>query len=158
MIGPLTTRGKALLTMVLFLAVTGFAFGQTNEIIDEVLEEEQLSYGNAAYLVLVASDRLPETSSPEAAVSELEGLGWAFESRSPDETVSFGEYSYLMMEALEFPGGLMYRLIPGPRYAARDVSAMGIAEGYAITSMDISGDRALRMLGRALAYRDGERL
>ena len=155
---PLTMRVKALAILVVFLVGAAFAFGQSNEIIDTVLEEEQLSYGNAAYLVLVASDRLPETASIDAAVSELESLGWAFESRSPGEVVSFGEYSFLMMEALELSGGLMYRLLPGPRYAARDVSALGIAEGYAITGMDISGDRALRMLARAIDYAEGERL
>ncbi len=155
---PLTTRAKALVLLIVFLVVAGFAFGQSNEVIDRVLEEEQLTYGHAAYLVLVATDRLPDTASPQDAVSELETLGLAFESRSAGQAVSFGEYSYLMMEALEFPGGLMYRLFPGPRYAARDVSAMGIAEGYAMANMDVSGERALRMLGRGLAYQDGERL
>lgn len=153
-----TTRTKTLVIATFCFLVAGFAYAQSNEVIDRVLEEKQLTYGHAAYLVLVASDRLPETASPQEAVSELEGLGWAFESRSPGQAVSFGEYSYLMMEALGFPGGLMYRLVPGPRYAARDVSSMGIAEGYAIVNMDISGERALRMLARALAYAEGERL
>ena len=155
---PLTTREKALGMIVVFLVVAGFAFGQSNEIIDSVLEEEQLTYGHAAYLVLVAAERLSETASPQEALSELESLGWPLDSRSAGDVVSFGEYSYLMMEALEFSGGLMFRLFPGPRYAARDVSAMRIADGYAFSGMDISGDRALRMLGRALAYREGERL
>ncbi|MFW5844525.1 MAG: hypothetical protein ACOCW6_11405 [Spirochaetota bacterium] len=155
---PLTARGKALGLIVLFLAVAGFAFGQSNEIIDSVLEEEQLSYGNAAYLVLVAAERLPETASPGEALSELETLGWALDTRSAGDAVSFGEYSYLLMESLDLSGGLMYRFFPGPRYAARDVSAIGIAEGYAIVNMDIPGDRALRMLARALSYAEGERL
>lgn len=158
MMEPLMARTKALVMLVIFLVVAGFAFGQSNEIIDTVLGEEQLSYGNAAYLVLVAADRLAETASPAEALSELESLGWALDPRAAGEPVTFGEYSYLMMEALEFPGGLMYRFFPGPRYAARDVSAMGIAEGYAMVGMDISGDRALRMLARALEYAEGERL
>lgn len=141
-----------------WLVVAGFAYGQSNDIIDAVLEEEEISYGNAAYLVLVASERLAESASPEDAVSELEELGFGIANRGAGDSLTFGEYSYLLMESLDFSGGLMYRLVPGPRYAARDVAALGIAQGYTLTGMEISGERALRMLGRALAYRDGERL
>ncbi len=153
-----TRRDKVLLLAAVCLVVAGFAFGQSNDIIDAVLEENMLSYGNAAYLVLVASDQLEETASPQEAVSELEELGFAVSGRNASDTVNFGEYSYLLMEALGFPGGLMYRLVPGPRYAARDVAAMRIAEGYAMPGMAVSGERALRILGRALAYAEGERL
>lgn len=154
-----TRSCRRILALLFFgMVVGGGAYAQSNQIIDAVLEEENLSYGHAAYLVLVAGERLSETASINEAASELEDLGWGIPGRAVSAAVDFGEYSYFLMESLGLKGGLMYRIAPGPRYATRDVAALGIAEGYALTGMGISGERALRMLGRALAYAEGDRL
>ena len=133
-------------------------FGQSNEAIDRILSQEPLTYGAAAYLVLTASGDLSDSASFDDAVSMLHHQSRSIDNRESREPVTLGEYSYLVMQALSIRGGIAYRLFPGPRYAARELAATGIAQDSAFPSMHLSGERAVRLLGRALAYVEGERL
>ena len=134
------------------------AFAQSNDALDIVLSEQQLSYGSAALLVLSASDHIDDESSFAHASARLDALGWGIPGRNVSDPVTLGEYAFLLMQAFEFPGGLMYRVVPGPRYATREVAALRIAEGTAMVNARLSGERAVRMLGRTMAYAQGERL
>lgn len=132
--------------------------GQSNEMIDKILQERELTYGSASYLVLAAIGHVTEDVAAREAVRQLEAVGWGISERRPADALTLGEYAYLLMQAFEFRGGLLYRLAPGPRYAAREIAALRIAEGHALVGMTLSGERALRLLGRAMAYAEGERL
>ena len=144
--------------LAVVLAAVPYAAAQSNVVLDDILSEDELSYQSAAYLVLVSTKRIDESSSPPEAVRALAQLQWAVAGRQAGDAVSLGEWAHLLMQAFEFPGGLMYRIVPGPRYAARELAALGIAEGNAMVNMRLSGERALRQLGRALAWAEGERL
>ena len=153
-------RGTILgvLLCVVSLLIVPTAHGQSNDALDIILSEQQLTYGSAALLVLSATGRIDEESSFAQAVSRLDAFGWSIADRAAADPVTLGEYSFLLMRALELPGGLMYRIAPGPRYAAREVAALRIAEGTAMVNMSLSGERALRMLGRAMIHAEGGRL
>lgn len=140
------------------LLIVPSASAQSNDALDIILSEQELTYGSAALLVLTATGRIDEESSFSQAASRLESLGWGIEGRAASDPVTLGEYAYLLMRAFELPGGLMYRLVPGPRYAAREVAALRIAEGTAMVNMRLSGERAVRMLGRAMIHAEGGRL
>jgi hypothetical protein len=49
----------------------------------------------------------------------------------------------------------MYRIVPGPRYAAREMEYAGVIQGPAIPGMALSGNEALRMLERVLHSKEG---
>lgn len=156
----LRVRGLAVATvwLAVMIAAVPYAEAQSNVVLDDILLQDELSYQSAAYLVLVSSGRIDQNSSPQEAVRALAALQWAVAGRGADDPVTLGEWAYLLMQAFEFPGGLMYRISPGPRYAARELAATGIAEGNAMVNMRLSGERALRQLGRAMAWAEGERL
>ena len=60
------------------------------------------------------------------------------------------------MEAHGEAGGLMYRMIPGPRYAGREVVFRNWTIERRTTNEEISGETALRILGNYLAAREAE--
>ncbi len=151
-------HARAVLLAACLVLLASAVYGQSNEVIDDILRQRELTYAGASYLVLTATGRVADDVAPQQAVRELEAVGWGIAQRGPSDAVTLGDYAYLLMQAFEFRGGLMYRIAPGPRYAAREIAALRIAEGHALVGMRLSGERALRLLGRAMAYAEGERL
>jgi hypothetical protein len=123
---------------------------QSNEVLDTVVGEAALSYGNAAYLVGTASGHVPETTAPADAVPLLEQAGLATPGLGPNDPVTLGDFSYMLTRAFGIPGGIMYRILPSPRYATRELAYLGIISGPAKPGMSLSGERALRILERVL--------
>ncbi len=123
---------------------------QSNEVLDSVLGETTISYGSAAYLVGTASGHLPETVSPADAGARMEQEGLGISGRGPMDPVTLGDFSYMLTRAFGIQGGIMYRVLPSPRYATRELAYLGIISGPAKPGMPLSGERALRILERIL--------
>jgi hypothetical protein len=128
---------------------------QSNAVLDQVLERDALLFGEAAYLVLVGTDRLPDTASPEEAAQALAGAFPDAPPRAAGEAIPLGEYAYLLMQAFEVKGGLLYRIIPGPRYAARELAYRKIIRGKAHPDLPVAGAEAVQILRRLLEWKEG---
>jgi hypothetical protein len=146
-------------TVILILAVAllmtaGSLWGQSNEILDVLFEEPATSLGQAAYLILTASGRMPDDSSPADAAAALADQGWTVAERSADEPLTLGEYSYLLMQAFELKGGVMYRIFPGPRYAGRELAYLQLIKGDTSPYRTFSGEEAIGILGRLMEWKE----
>ncbi|MDC7233002.1 MAG: hypothetical protein PQJ58_07205 [Spirochaetales bacterium] len=111
-----------LLFLVFMLPVTLTA--QSNEVLDVFLEQDKADLGTTSWLILASAGKIDEEASVEDALNwimKADGLG-KMEDLSPRRNITYGEFSYILMEVLEEKGGLMYRLVPGPRYAAREAA------------------------------------
>ncbi|NCN06002.1 MAG: hypothetical protein GW949_10275 [Spirochaetales bacterium] len=140
---------------VFSLVLTGL-FGQTNQMLDEILAQDSLSLGHGAYILLVTSQAIDEASTPAQAVEELLAYdsGSRFANHQPTDTIDLGEFVYLTQDILEIPRGLWSSVFPGPRYSLRDLEFLGIIQGQAATHSIITGERALRIINRALSERE----
>ena len=147
--------------LFLMFAMTAIAVplltAQSNEVIDSVLGEAAISYSNAAYLVGTASGHVPETTAPADAVPQLEQAGFGLPGRGPSDPVTLGDFSYMLTRAFGIHGGVMYWILPGPRYATRELAYLGIISGPAKPGMSLSGERALRILERVLNSKEAAR-
>jgi hypothetical protein len=123
---------------------------QSNEVLDSVLGEATISYGNAAYLIGSATGVFPDTTAPADAGSLLEQKGLGIPGRQPADPVNLGDFSYMLTRAFGIHGGLMYMVLPSPRYATRELSYLDIISGPAKPGMPLSGERALAILERVL--------
>ncbi len=151
------TERRLLITLCIFFigfGTHGFLSAQSNALIDDFLAEESASFGKAVYFVMAASAIIAEDSSLEGAVNALGARGWLVKDKKPDEPITLGEYSLLIMKALDIHGGIMYRIFPRPRYAARELDYLGFIVGKSHPGRSISGEEALRMLGRILEWRE----
>ena len=52
-------------------------------------------------------------------------------ARGSGQAVNLGEYPFLLMQAFELPGELMYRMAPGPRCATREIATAAALTGDA---------------------------
>ena len=146
-------KAWALLAMLVVSILPAAA--QSNAILDQVLENPRLSYGQAAYLVLTAAGKLAENASTADAARALADQGWKVPARPAEEPVSLGEFSFLVMQAFELKGGLFYRLFPGPRDAVREMAFRRLFTGNAYPGRAVSGEEAVRLLGGALELKGG---
>ena len=169
---------RKLYGMVVFalLFVPTIVSAQSNNIIDDILVEEEMTYGSAAYLLLLAIGELDEDEDRVTAVTRfrqidsglaIQGGAVGFQgasarsgqvgdilSYSPFATLTLGEYALLIMQIFDVSGGFMYGLAPSPRYAARELTFRHAIQGQAFPRMSISGERGMRILGRVLALQE----
>jgi hypothetical protein len=144
------TKRALVLTFAMAAAAVPLLSAQSNEVLDAVLSEATLSYAQAAYLVGTASGHFADTVSPQEAVTDMEQQGLGTPGLKPDDPVNLGAYSYMLTRAFGIKGGIMYRILPGPRYATRELSYLKIIPGPAKPGMSLSGDLALRILQHML--------
>jgi len=143
-----------LLLAVVLLAGAGSLWAQSNELLDDLFEEPATTLEQAAYLVLTAAGRIPDDSSPADAAASLTAQGWTVAERSADEPLTLGEYSYLLMQAFELKGGVMYRIFPGPRYAGRELAYLQLIKGDTSPYRTFSGEEAIGIIGRLMEWKE----
>jgi hypothetical protein len=136
--------------VVLMLFVAGSLAAQSNEVIDSVLEQETLRTAEALYLVRVAAGDASEDQSVQDVYASTDWASWGLEEQAADEPVTLGQFSYLVMQALDMSGGLMYKIFPGPRYAARELDYLGYIAEDRSPYRTMSGQEGLRILGEAM--------
>ena len=148
------TKKLILLLAFVLLGAAANISAQSNEVIDALLEEETTSFGQAAYLVLTASARISDDTTPAEAAAEIVGQGWTVPERTAEEPLTLGEYSFLLMQAFELKGGIMYRIIPGPRYAGRELAYLQFIKGNTSPYRTFSGEEAIGILGRLMEWKE----
>ena len=141
--------------MVMWMcAGQAFLPAQSAATMDEILSEDRVSFGAASYLLLAANAALPEEAGFDEAAGRMAETVPYFSGTGPEESVTLGEYAHLIMQVFGESGGLMYRLLPGPRYAARELAFHNVIQEKAFPNASLSGVRAVRILERFLSMRE----
>jgi hypothetical protein len=142
---------RTLIALAILIVATALGLGaQSNQLVDDLLAEEQATLGKTAYMTLAAAGLVSPDSSPAVAVQMLGELGWLDSIADEDAPISVGQYSQIVMQAFEMPGGLMYRLFPGPRYATREMAYRGLLDRALEPGDPLSGEEVLRILSYVL--------
>ena len=138
---------------VLFL-LPALTFTQTADEMDTLLETQTVTVARAARFILGAVELLPTqlsgTEAETAAYSTALSKGWV--SAGANEAITLRDTAFLIMNAFELKGGLMYRLFRNPRYAYREMIYHRLIQGKADPAMTVSGQRLLHILGRTLTF------
>lgn len=129
---------------------SSFLFAQTAASLDRILEQESITFGSASYLLLSAKGEISDEADFAEAVRLMSEREKFFSGWSSGQRLSLGEYSLLIMRSFDRSGGLMFRLLPGPRYAVRELAFLEIVQGGSYPNSEVSGNRAVRILERYL--------
>jgi hypothetical protein len=136
--------------LVVLLLSAALLPAQTAAELERILALPAVSYGDAAWLILGAAGKAPGDNS--AAYRSAADNGWLPQNAGEEDPATLGGLSFLIMRAFGIKGGLMYTLLPGPRYGYRELVYRKVIQGRAYSSMSVSGDRFLRILSRAIEY------
>lgn len=157
--GKYVKKATAFLSVVFLLIVaTPVVIAQSNEIIDQLLEEQQATLGKSAYLVLLAADLISENSTPVESVEALASFDWGFDNATPEDAVDLGSLAFMIMKSFDMKGGIMYTIFPGRRYAVKEFAFRTLTLESASQYRILSGIDVANILGRSLdilGRRDG---
>lgn len=151
------SRGLRPLLILAFLALPYLVFSQSNEQIDSILAQDVATVGSAAYLALSAADLINDESSLDLAVTVAAEAGWLPAEAIADDEASFGTVAFLLMQATEVNGGLLYRIFPGPRYAAREFVYQGWSPEDREPNSTVTGQFLVRVTGNFLDMTEATR-
>ena len=132
------------------------AYAQSNQVVDRLLDEKAAVFGDAAYMILTAAGVVPETATGADAVAAVNAAGYLHGSRTETQPITLGEVCYLIMKTQKMKGGLLYSLLPGPRYATRELAYLHIVKGVTHPGRTVTGEEVLRMLESAIEVAGGQ--
>ncbi|HUX19894.1 MAG TPA: hypothetical protein VMW69_01555 [Spirochaetia bacterium] len=144
-----------LISMGLLVVATSMAWGQSNTTLDKILAGKAASFADAAYLVLTATKKIPDSATLTEAADAVATQNWGIKPSQADQPLTLGTYSFMLMKAFKMHGGIMYTLFPGPRYAARELVYLGDIHGDTSPYRTLSGTEAVNILGSVLNQQEG---
>lgn len=141
--------------IVAFVCTCGVLFAQSNDLVDELLAQDTAHVGHTAYLVYTASGVIDPSVDVSDAVATAIDSGTLPVGTAADAPVDFGAFSYMLMDAFDIPGGIMYRIVPGRRYAAREVVYQEWSRTRRAPGELLDGDSVVRILSVFLNEQGG---
>ncbi|MCL2066480.1 MAG: hypothetical protein FWG99_03335 [Treponema sp.] len=119
--------------------------------LEAVLASPALTCAQAARFV-AASVGSGGTDAFERALAN----GWFPRETVSDDPITLGKLSFLVMQAFDIKGGLLYTIFPSQRYAFRTMVSRSLIQGATDPAMTVSGQRFLHILGNTLSLTGGE--
>jgi hypothetical protein len=135
---------KKIVTLVLALFLCLSVYAQSADVITDILESEEITFGQVCYLTAVQMNIIEDSTSYEDAVTALYDKGYIPSIEDYAAPVPAVDLAYLYSKLWKIKGGLMYRITKGsPRYAFRQFQADGIIGNDVDPSSYVSGEKAL---------------
>ena len=136
---------KTLLVLAAFFcAITASA--QSADVITEILETEEVTFGQISYIVAVQMDLVGEKDSLEIAIEKLYEKGIIPAQEDPDAAIPAVDVAFIYSKLWKIKGGLMYRITKGsPRYAFKQFKSDGVINQDLDPGASLSGAEALSM-------------
>lgn len=127
-----------------FLVLSVYA--QSADVITDILDAKEVTYGQVCYLSAVHHNLIEETSSYDEAVKVLFNEQQIPSLYDSDEVIPLINVAYIFSYMWDIKGGLMYRITGGaPRYVFKQFQADGIIASSVEPKNHISGADALSM-------------
>ena len=146
---------KLAVALVLVALVSATAFSQSADIITQLLETNETTYGQAAYLAAVYKESVSETATEQDALQAMVDAGYIDASKSADSVIPLKDLAKLCARVTGIRGGLFYSLTHAPRYAYRELKAKGIVPQSSDPSQKVSGRDALAVLNGCIKLAGG---
>lgn len=138
---------KKLVVFLLLAAPSIGTYAQSNQLIDELLQQDKALAGHTLYLVLTAAEVIPADATLADALDFIESSSIKTGRFSPGKPVPAGEFSYLTMYFFEIKGGVLYTLFPGARYGLREMVYKEFLDNSVTMFQYLSGQQIVQVVG-----------
>ena len=137
---------KKIISILFTFIFTFAAFAQSADVITDILESDDATYGQVCYLIASQQQLILDGATYVHAVETLYENGQITELYSEDDAITAIDAAYLLSHMWNVKGGLMYRLTKGaPRYVFRQFQSDGIIAASVQPKDHISGSDILSM-------------
>ena len=139
---------RRLFFSLIFAAAALSVHAQSAGWIEALLAKDNVSYADAALLVLQAADA---PAAPTATFNYAAENAWLPRGAAADDAARLDGLSLLIMKAFGIKGGIFYTLTRSPHHAYRELAYRNVIQGRADPMMPVSGDLLLFTVNRILA-------
>jgi len=139
---------RKILSILLVFLAGGMAFAQSADVVTDILESEEVTYGQICYLSAIHQGLVDEDAAYEDAIQALYNQGQIPEELDSYASVYMANLAFIYAQIWpQIKGGLMFKLTKGsPRYAFKQFKADGIIPDKSDPNMVVSGSDALNIL------------
>lgn len=135
---------KKKLSVLFALLLGAVVYAQSADVITELLESKQATFGQICYLAAVQKNYVDEKASYDEAVQALFEQGLIPNAEDPQAPIPLVDIAYIYSRLWPIKGGLMYRVTKGsPRYAFKQFQSDGILSRRQDPADFVSGAKAL---------------
>ena len=147
---------KRKILSIIVAAMTFCVSAQSAQKITELLSVEKVTYADASYFIAIQSDFATDSVSESEAFELLKHNKFIKNSKiQSTDIISLKNLSSLCVKATGIKGGLLYRITKSPRYALRELKAMGIIPNDADPASFVSGKQFINILSQCDEQRGG---
>ncbi len=136
--------------MSFLLAMTFAISAQSATRLDEILQTENLSKGQACYLFAVISGAMDDNASFDQSFAHYKDLK-IFKGDSANEAIRLDEFADLVMRNMKIKKSFWYSLTKSPYYALRHLKRMDIIHTNQSSSANIKSVMALNIISKLTA-------
>ena len=131
--------------LILFSLLLGaLVYAQSADVITEILEAEQATFGQVCYLAAVQQNLVDENASYDESVQALFDNKIIPNLEDPRAPIPLVDIAYIYSRLWPVKGGVMFRLTHGsPRYTFKQFQSDGILTSRQDPSDFVSGAKAL---------------
>ncbi len=140
-------KKKTLLCFSLLLILTFSLTAQSAKKIDEILESENLSNGQACYLMGTLSGQFGDKTSFEEAFNQYKNLN-IFKGDSVDTEIRLDEFADLILRNIKLKKSFCYMITKSPHYALRHLKRMNIIDSNKSASSPVKTLDALNIVSQ----------
>lgn len=137
---------KKYVTLFLALFLMGAAYCQSADVVTEMLETPEVTFGQVCYLSAIHQGFVSDDATYDQAIDALYEKGQIPQNVDKSTNVVMANLAFIYAQMWNVQGGLLYRLTNGsPRYAFKQLKVDGIIPETADPKTVVSGLEALNM-------------
>ncbi|HAK69576.1 MAG TPA: hypothetical protein DEO40_02750 [Treponema sp.] len=143
------------LAALLLLAVSSVC-AQSADRLTALIESEKVTYGQVCYFAAMARDMIDEKSSDEAAFRALVSAGYLPKKAEADSAVTLAQVAGVCSMAWDIKKSLFFKISKSPRYAFKQLQALGIISPSADPSSTVTGHQAVNIITACMELAEEE--
>lgn len=140
------------LFLVLFLTIAAgsFSFAQSADKVTQILETDEITYGQLGYLSACQLSLVDDSTSFVEAFTALQNAGYVGKNVSAGDKVTYKGLSGICSKTFGIRESLMYRLTSADRYAFKQLQSLGALPSTADPGRTVSGYDAMGVISECI--------
>lgn len=143
---------KLILSAVLAVLCSFALSAQSSEKISDILKSEEITFGQASYLIATYKNFISDESSYDTAFKAMLNRNLIPGSYETDDLVTLKQAAFLCMWSMNIKGGLFYTIFKKPRYAFKELQAKGVLPTEVDPNIYITGREYLGLVNACFDF------
>ena len=141
---------KFFVLLLVFLAFPVFSFAQSADKVTEILEAEEITYGQLGYLSACELSLVNDSASFVEAFTALQNEGYVAKSVSAGDKVTYKGLAGICSKTYGIRKSFLYRITSADRYAFRQLQSLGAVSSSADPLWTVSGYDAMCVISQCI--------